>query len=210
MSEYLSKDRVKMILSGASPEGRTSEQATVLPGPVPPQDALQVLTLAQRTAEEHLGAAARQAAKIRAGAQAAADQIDRDAQVYAANVRREAEKNLADARAATEQAAQAARATTDEAHRRAEVIVAEARSAADAIAATARGHADQLHQQARQRYEDSVGSLSTKREALQRQLEMLAQFDREYRDRLTSFMQGQLRALWVNSPQIDAQAGDAK
>jgi len=206
MSEYLSKDRVKMILSGASPEGRTSEHATLLPAPVHPDEALEVLTLAQRTAEEHISAAARQAGKIRAGAVAAADQIDRNAQVYAADVRREAEKSLTDARAAAEQAAHAARAATDEARRQAEVIVAAARSAADAIAADAHRHADQLKQQARQRYEDSVGSLSGKREALQRQLEMLERFDREYRDRLTSFMQGQLRALWVNGPQVDGTA----
>jgi len=47
-----------------------------------------------------------------------------------------------------------------------------------------------------------VGSLATKREGLQNQIEALEQFDREYRSRLTTFMQGQLRALWVDQPQL--------
>jgi len=47
-----------------------------------------------------------------------------------------------------------------------------------------------------------VGSLATKREGLQNQIEALEQFDREYRQRLTAFMQGQLRALWVDQPQV--------
>jgi hypothetical protein len=47
-----------------------------------------------------------------------------------------------------------------------------------------------------------VGSLGTKREALAQQIEALEQFDREYRSRLTAFMQGQLRSLWVDQPQV--------
>jgi hypothetical protein len=50
-----------------------------------------------------------------------------------------------------------------------------------------------------------VGSLGTKREALQQQIEALENFDREYRQRLTTFMQGQLRALWVDQPQVSAE-----
>ena len=47
-----------------------------------------------------------------------------------------------------------------------------------------------------------VGSLAGKREALQEQIEALEQFDREYRARLQTFMQGQLRALWADQPQV--------
>jgi hypothetical protein len=90
---------------------------------------------------------------------------------------------------------------------KADQIVAEAREQAAAIAREAQGHAEQLKLQAQQRYEDSVGSLRAKREALQQQIEALEQFDREYRARLTSFMQSQLRALWVNRPQVDAELG---
>jgi cell division septum initiation protein DivIVA len=145
------KARVKAVLGGASPDSATSEHPLVgTGGPLHPDHALQVLTLAQRTAEEHVAIAKRQADKIRSDAQAAADRAPRDAQ----------------------------------------------------------GHAEQLKHQAQQRYEDSVGSLIAKRGALQQQIEALEQFDREYRARLTTFMQGQLRALWVDRPQVgtDLQA----
>jgi cell division septum initiation protein DivIVA len=199
------KARVKAVLSG-SPDSATSEHPLVAPGiPMQNDHALQVLTLAQRTAEEHVAIAKRQADKIRADAQAAADQSARDAQVHAHNVRCEADKVLADARAASEQAARDARLQAEEAKRSADQVLAGAKKEADSIVGDAQGHARQLKVQAQQRYEDSVGSLISKREALQQQIESLEQFDREYRARLTTFMQGQLRELWVDRPQVGTE-----
>jgi cell division septum initiation protein DivIVA len=179
LSDNRMKDRVKVLLNGTSAEGQTSEQAVVAPPQAHPNQALQVLTLAQRTAEEHVARAHHQADKIRTDALAAAEQINRDAQAHAHNVRREAEKILTDARAAAGQ-----------------------------INEDAQANADHLNLQARQRFDDVVGSLGTKREALQQQIEALEQFDREYRQRLTTFMQGQLRALWVDQPQVNAELGE--
>lgn len=197
------KDRVKVMLAGTSPESETSEHAVIAPNnPGFPNQALQVLTMAQRTAEEHVATAHRQADKIRSDAQAAAEQIARDAQVHAHNVRREADKVLFDARAAAEQTARDAAARNEEAQRNAEKIVAESRKQAESIAADAQANAEHLRAQAQQRYEDVVGSLGSKREALQQQIESLEVFDRDYRGRLTAFMQGQLRALWVDQPQV--------
>jgi cell division septum initiation protein DivIVA len=197
------KDRVKVML-GTSPDGATSEHALVSTTPVPglPNQALQVLTMAQRTAEEHVATAHQQADKIRTDALAAAEQIARDAQIHAHNVRREADKVLYDARAGADQIGRDAQAGAEEARRNAEKIVLDAQARADSIAAEAQANADQLKLQAQQRYDDVVGSLGVKREALQEQIEALEQFDREYRGRLMSFMQGQLRALWVDQPQV--------
>jgi cell division septum initiation protein DivIVA len=205
------KDRVKVLLNGTS-DNQTSEHPVVnsqqqqpaqpQQGGAHPNQALQVLTLAQRTAEEHVARAHHQADKIRTDGLAAAEQIARDAQVHGHNVRREADKVLADARAAAEQIARDSHARTDEARRSADKIVADARSQADSIVQDAEANSNHLNMQARQRYDDVVGSLGTKREALQQQIEALEQFDREYRSRLTGFMQGQLRALWVDQPQV--------
>ena len=73
MTDNRMKDRVKVML-GTSPDGVTSEHALVSHTPVPglPNQALQVLSMAQRTAEEHVGAAHQQADKIRTDALAAA------------------------------------------------------------------------------------------------------------------------------------------
>ena len=224
MTDNRMKDRVKVML-GTSPDGATSEHALVSPAPVAgllsngpagpahngqpnpglPNQALQVLTMAQRTAEEHVATAHQQADKIRTDALAAAENIARDAQIHAHNVRREADKVLYDARAGADQIGQEARAGAEEARRSAEKIVLDAQARADAIAAEAKANAEQLNHQAQQRYDDVVGSLGIKREALQEQIEALEQFDREYRGRLMTFMQSQLRALWVDQPQV---AGD--
>jgi cell division septum initiation protein DivIVA len=195
------KDRVKVML-GTPAETETSEQAMVAQNPRFPDQALQVLTMAQRTAEEHVATAHHQADKIRTDAQAAAEQIARDAQVHAHNVRREADKVLFEARQASEQMARDARARTEEAQQNAERILAQAQEQATAITAEARAAADQLTAAAQLRYDDVVGSLGSRREGLQQQIEALEQFDREYRARLTNFMQGQLRALWVDQPQV--------
>jgi len=206
VSDNRMKDRVKVLLNGTSSESETSEHALVSPPqqPAHPNQALQVLTLAQRTAEEHVARAHHQADKIRTDALAAAEQIARDAQVHAHNVRREADKVLTDARAASEQVARDSHARTEEARRTADKIVAEARAQSEQIVAEARANSEHLNHQARQRYDDVVGSLGSKREALQNQIEALEQFDREYRSRLTAFMQNQLRALWVDQPQLNA------
>ncbi|WP_106129058.1 hypothetical protein [Pseudosporangium ferrugineum] len=201
------KDRVKVMFNGTSPESATSEHALISPaGPgVPSNQALQVLTMAQRTAEEHLAKAQQQADKIRTDALAAAEEIGREAQMHAHNVRREAEQVLFDARAAAEHTAREAQARAEEAQRGAAKVVLEARGEAGRITADAQANADQLRLAAQQRYDDMVGSLGARREALQQQIEALEQFDREYRGRLTAFMQGQLRALWVDQPQVTGE-----
>jgi vacuolar-type H+-ATPase subunit H len=199
------KDRVKGIIAGTAPDNVVPDPKAVHSDPTAPRQALQVLTLAQRTAEEHVAHAHHDADKIKDDARAAAEQIVRDAQANAHTLRREAEKVLSDARAAAEKIAQDAQTHADDTKSNAEKILADARAAADATAADAQENADNLKLQAEQRYEDIVGGLAAKREALQQQIEALEHFDRDYRARLTTFMQGQLRALWVDQPHVTGE-----
>jgi len=201
---------MKGLLGTTGPGGEPLEQADI-PSSAPananadPDDqrqALQVLLLAQRTAEEHVASAHRQADKICEDARATAEQIAREAQAHAQDLRREADKALADARASAERIGREAQAHADGARRSADKALADARVQAEEVAKKAQENADELKHQAQQRYDDVVGSLATRREALQHQIEALEQFDREYRARLTSFMQAQLRALWVDEPQV--------
>jgi len=180
------------------------------PMEVPPDaaaqhQALQVLTLAQRTAEEHLVSAKREADRICGEARDAASQIVRDAQVHAETMQREAEQARADAHAAAAQVAKDARRYADEARQDAEEILSEARMRADEFSKHAQSEADELQHLAQQRYEDVVGSLAARREGLQQQIEALERFDREYRARLQAFMQSQLRALWSDEPRVDPE-----
>jgi cell division septum initiation protein DivIVA len=198
-------NRVKVMLGGPSPDGATTEHALVNPNPALPNQALQVLTMAQRTAEEHVQTARAQADKIRTEALAAAEQTAREAEQHAHNVRREADKVLFDAKSAAEHAARDAQARAEAGQRNAEKIESDARGRAESIATEAQAKADELALAAQRRYEDVVGSLGAKREALQQQIEALERFDREYRSRLTTFMQGQLRSLWVDQPQVSGE-----
>lgn len=218
-------NRVKGLLAGAPPNGpigvTPTGGMTVTPNgghhssdapeqqqPGGPTDsgvqhqALQVLTLAQRTADEHLAKAHQDAEKIRADARAMAEQIAREAESHAGTVRQDANKMLSDARESAAETAREAKAHADQAQRNAEKLVADAKARADAIAADARASAEELKAQAEQRFQDVVGSLAAKRESLQEQIEALERFDREYRGRLQTFMQGQLRALWVDQPKV--------
>lgn len=169
------------------------------------QQALQMLTLAQRTGEEHITTALSQAEKIRADATATADQVVRDAQAQADGVRREADKLLSDARARAAQIDKDAQTHADNARRDGDKIVSDAQAQAAEIAKDAQASADGLKRQAQLRYEEMVGNLAAKREALQQQIEALQEFDRDYRARQVAFLQAQLRALWVEEPHVDAE-----
>jgi cell division septum initiation protein DivIVA len=183
------------------------EQPDVLPGADTDvqRQALQVLNLAQRTAEEHVASAHRQAEKILADSRAAAEQMVRDAQAHANDLQREADQVLSGARASAEQMAREAQTHAEGAQRDADKVLSDARAQATKIVEKARASAEELNHQAQQRYDDVVGSLAARREALQRQIEALEQFDQDYRARLTAFMQAQLRALWVDEPQVSAE-----
>jgi len=78
--------------------------------------------------------------------------------------------------------------------------VADARAAAEQIVKDAQGRAAGLDKEAQQRYDDVVGTLETKRDALQVRIDELEQFDRDYRTRLRTFMRGQLDALDQDPP----------
>ena len=167
------------------------------------QQALQMLTLAQRTAEEHVATAHRQSDRILADARGMAERIVGEAQTQAEAVRREADKVLTDARAQAEQSVKEIQAHAQTARQSGEKIVTDARAQATEIVKDARAKADGLERLARQRYDEEVGNLAAKREGLQQQIESLQEFDRDYRSRLLTFMQAQLRALWVDEPHVD-------
>jgi cell division septum initiation protein DivIVA len=169
------------------------------------QQALQMLALAQRTAEEHITTAQQRADKVQQEARTSAERIVRDAQAQAEEIRREAEKALNDAEARAAQIGEEAQAQAENSRRESQRIVSDARARAAEIVREAQAGADNLKRQAELRYEEMVGNLAAKREALQQQIKALQEFDRDYRARLVAFMQGQLRALWVDDRSVDAE-----
>jgi cell division septum initiation protein DivIVA len=195
------KDRVKG-LAVTHPGDEPPAQTDPASDPDDQRHALQVLTLAQHTAAEHVAGAQQHAARLHAVATAKAEQIIGDAQARAEEVRGQAETTLLEARATAVRISREAQGQAEEMRRTAERMLAATRERAAQLASDAQAHAADLQRQAQQRYDDVVGSLSAKREALQQQIEALEHFDHDYRARLISFMQAQMRALWVDEAQV--------
>ncbi|MBW8805971.1 MAG: hypothetical protein AUG49_26625 [Catenulispora sp. 13_1_20CM_3_70_7] len=82
-----------------------------------------------------------------------------------------------------------------EARNEANKIVGEARSRADGLEREARGKADALERDAQEKHRVAMGSLETARAALERKVDDLRAFEREYRQRLKSYLDGQMRQL---------------
>lgn len=110
------------------------------------------------------------AAKVLALAQRTADELTGDAKV-------EADQLLADARS------------------RAEQLDADTRMKAEKLEQEARRRAEELEQESTKRRSELIGGLETERDQLQRRLEDLRGFEREYRSRLKAYFEGQLRQL---------------
>jgi DivIVA domain-containing protein len=93
------------------------------------------------------------------------------------------------------------------AQRTADEHIAEARTQADRIIGEARTRAEQLKREADDKHRQMIGSLETERSTLEREVEKLRSFEREYRSRLKNYLEGQLRELDGSSTSAPAVQG---
>jgi DivIVA domain-containing protein len=115
------------------------------------------------------------------------DNMDTAARVLAL-AQQTADQAIADARREADE-------TLGRARREAEEILGKARRQADQIVSEARARAAQLDQDAQDRHRQVMGSLVQQREDLERDVDNLRAFEREYRARLKVYLEGQLRDL---------------
>jgi DivIVA domain-containing protein len=92
-----------------------------------------------------------------------------------------------------------------DARREADKLLADARSKAEEVTREARAKADALERDARQRHQEAMGGLDAKRSALQKHIEELKQFEREYRTRLKAYLESQLRDLDGRGQGLEAE-----
>jgi DivIVA domain-containing protein len=90
-----------------------------------------------------------------------------------------------------------------EARNEANKIVGEARTRADGLERDARGKADALERDAQEKHRVAMGTLEQARASLERKVEDLRAFEREYRQRLKSYLESQMRQLESNSSNED-------
>ncbi|MBA9006493.1 MULTISPECIES: DivIVA domain-containing protein [Thermomonospora] len=119
------------------------------------------------------------------------DNMDTAARVLAL-AQQTADQAIADARREADE-------TLGRARREAEEIVGKARRQADQIVSEARSRAEALDRDAQDRHRQVMGSLVQQREELEREVDNLRAFEREYRSRLKVYLEGQLRELEIGA-----------
>jgi DivIVA domain-containing protein len=111
-----------------------------------------------------------------------------------------ADQAVADARREADEALGRARREVDD-------ILGNARRQAKQITRDARARAESLERDAQERHRQAIGSLPQLREGLERQVDDLRAFEREYRGRLKAYIEGQLRDLEADLTGSDAFPG---
>jgi DivIVA domain-containing protein len=96
-----------------------------------------------------------------------------------------------------------------EARNEANKIVGEARTRADGLEREARNKAEALERDAQEKHRVAMGTLEQARSSLERKVEDLRAFEREYRQRLKSYLESQMRQLESNSSDDSALARSA-
>src|SRR4051812_3937944 len=119
------------------------------------------------------------------------DNMDTAARVLAL-AQQTADQAIADARREADE-------TLGRARREAEEILGKARRQSDQMVSEARSRAESLERDAQERHRQAMGSLVQQREELERMVDDLNAFEREYRSRLKAYLEGQLRELEAGS-----------
>ena len=143
------------------------------PAPVREDDsarASRMLALATETADKYVNEA-----------KAQADQM-------VVSAKTNSERMVSEARAKSEQ-------MVSEAKMRADSMIGDARTRADTMEREARAKAAALDQDAERRHREVMGPLEEKRTNLERKIEELRTFEREYRTRFRSYLESHLRDL---------------
>ena len=140
---------------------------------------------------------------------AAAEQAVRQLQVEMDQVRAGGPISTGDGEQQALRVLMMAQRTADEhvsdARREADKMLNDARTKSDELTRDARAKAEALERDARQRHQEVMGSLDSKRTALQKHIEELKQFEREYRTRLKAYLESQLRDLEGRGQGIESE-----
>src|SRR5829696_3155182 len=145
-----------------------------------------------------------QAAKVLGLAQEMADRLTGEAKA-------EADGMLGEARAKSEQLLSEARGKSDsmlnEARSRAETMLNDARTRAETLERQAREKAGSLEREAQRKHSELVGAIQQEKNTLEKKIDELRTFEREYRTRLKTYLESQLRDLEGRGSAAPADTG---
>lgn len=164
--------------------------------PVPPPSAAE---LTSPGGDHHV-----QAAKVLGLAQEMADRLTGEAKA-------EADGMLGEARAKAEQLLSEARGKSDsmvnEARSRAETMLNDARTRAETLERQAREKASALDREAQRKHGEVLGAIQQEKTTLEKKIDELRTFEREYRTRLKTYLESQLRDLEGRGSAAPADTG---
>ena len=164
--------------------------------PVPPPSAMEMTSPG---GDHHV-----QAAKVLGLAQEMADRLTGEAKA-------EADGMLGEARAKSEQLLSEARAKSDsmvnEARSRAETMLNDARTRAETLERQAREKAGSLERDAQRKHTEILGAIQQEKTTLEKKIDELRTFEREYRTRLKTYLESQLRDLEGRGSAAPADTG---
>jgi DivIVA domain-containing protein len=144
-----------------------------------------------------------QAAKVLGLAQEMADRLTGEAKAGADGM-------LRDARTRSEQLLSEARAKADgmanEARNRAETMVNDARARAETLDRQSRERAAALERDAARKHTEIIAALNQEKSTLEKKIDELRTFEREYRTRLKTYLSSQLRDLDGRDVPVPADA----
>ena len=196
-------------LAHAKRSGSAAPAAAPVAAPVAKPEPAKVVEApaAAATAEDPSGHL--QAAKLLGLAQETADRLTSDAKT-------ESQRTIADARASSEQMVAEARGKSDtmlsEARQKAEALLSDARNRSESQLKQAEDKAAALKADAEKKHAEVMGTINEQRSALEARIESLRTYEREYRTRLKTYLEGQLEELNQrgSAAPVDNSGGDAK
>jgi len=123
-----------------------------------------------------------------------------------------ADRHMAEAKAAADKLRADAKGETDkllgDSKGKSEAQLSEAKTKAEAMERDAKNRAQQLTQDAERKHAETMGTLEQRKGGLEKQIESLRVFEREYRTRLQSYLESQLRDLGARNSAEPAAAGN--
>jgi DivIVA domain-containing protein len=124
------------------------------------------------------------------------------AEKYVADAKTEADRMIGEARSASDR-------MVGEARTKADSMMSDARNRSEAVEREARAKANALAQDAERKHQEIIGGLEQRKASLDKRIEELRTFEREYRTRLKSYLESQLRDLDGRGSAEPATAGAA-
>jgi DivIVA domain-containing protein len=193
-----------MAAQNGPPPTQQMQRAVEPPAPQRPEPQRMAPAPAMADSEPGGGDHHVQAAKVLGLAQEMADRLTAEA-------KNEADSMLADARTKSEQLLSDARTKSDglvnDARSRAETMLNDARTRAETLERQSREKAATLVGDAERKQTEVIGAIQRDKSVLEKKIDELRTFEREYRTRLKTYLESQLRDLEGRGSAAPSDAG---